>query len=317
MDDDLGAIAYYQPDVVSYSDYYLFGMQLDSRHASSGGYRYGFNGMEANDEVKGLGNSYTTEWRQYDPRVSSWLSTDPLAHEFSWNSPYVSMSNNPILRIDPDCDADGIYIDEETGEVLGEDEKGVDDGLVHYTSKENWDKFANSPAINKSELLKSGSKTINIFDELSKRKDEFLTATDEYSIPELDEDMGYGMSLLESLIIASTESTINTSFKYPEPKATTASANKILRGLSNAASKLSTAWLIVDKGSKIYNAYLNKNYNKAAQETTVLAGYVVAGRMMGAPHPYVKLAGCVVLLGTGVYEWLTGEEAEEDVKLKL
>jgi len=41
-------------------------------------YRYGFNGMEKDDEVKGKGNSYTTHFRMLDPRLGRWLSTDPI-----------------------------------------------------------------------------------------------------------------------------------------------------------------------------------------------------------------------------------------------
>jgi len=37
--------------------------------SGEGGYRYAFNGMEKDDEVKGSGNSYTTEFRQYDSRL--------------------------------------------------------------------------------------------------------------------------------------------------------------------------------------------------------------------------------------------------------
>lgn len=65
------------------------------------GYRYGFNSMERDDEVKGRGNSYTTEFRQYDPRLGRWLSRDPLFKEFPWQSPYVAFDNNPILLVDP------------------------------------------------------------------------------------------------------------------------------------------------------------------------------------------------------------------------
>src|SRR5690554_7020950 len=39
-------------------------------------YRYGFNGMEKDDQIKGKENSYTTEIRQYDPRLGRWLSID-------------------------------------------------------------------------------------------------------------------------------------------------------------------------------------------------------------------------------------------------
>ncbi|MEO9257540.1 MAG: RHS repeat-associated core domain-containing protein, partial [Crocinitomicaceae bacterium] len=59
-------------------------------------YRYGFNGMEKDDEVKGTGNSYTTEFRQYAPRIGRWLSLDPLFDHFPWQSPYVAFDNNPI-----------------------------------------------------------------------------------------------------------------------------------------------------------------------------------------------------------------------------
>jgi len=34
------------------------------------------------DEVKGGGNSYTTEFRQLDPRIGRWLSLDPLMSKF-------------------------------------------------------------------------------------------------------------------------------------------------------------------------------------------------------------------------------------------
>jgi RHS repeat-associated protein len=42
-------------------------------------YRYAYNGMERDNEVSGNGNSYTTEFRQYDPRLGRWKSLDPLA----------------------------------------------------------------------------------------------------------------------------------------------------------------------------------------------------------------------------------------------
>src|SRR5690554_7648851 len=68
----------------------------------SDGYRYGFNGMEKDDNIKGEGNSYTTEFRQYDPRVGRWLSIDPLAAEMpSWSS-YNYTFNNPLFYTDPD-----------------------------------------------------------------------------------------------------------------------------------------------------------------------------------------------------------------------
>jgi RHS repeat-associated protein len=67
-------------------------------------YRYGFNGMEKDDEVKGGGNSYTTLHRIYDPRLGRWLSVDPEADEYPDESPYAAMENNPISETDPDGD---------------------------------------------------------------------------------------------------------------------------------------------------------------------------------------------------------------------
>ncbi len=58
-----------------------FGMLLPGRNSSDDNYRYGFNGMEMDDEVRdSKGTSYTTEFRQYDPRVGRWLSIDPVTH---------------------------------------------------------------------------------------------------------------------------------------------------------------------------------------------------------------------------------------------
>jgi RHS repeat-associated protein len=82
-------------------DYYPFGMEMPGRKITTDNYRYGYNGMEKDDEVKGNGNSYTTEFRQYDPRLGRWLSLDPLMHMFPSMSPYVAFDNNPIYFIDP------------------------------------------------------------------------------------------------------------------------------------------------------------------------------------------------------------------------
>jgi len=96
-------LSYYTADVVSYSDYYPFGMQMPGRNGtvSGGEYRYAFNGMETDKEVSGTGNSYTTQFRQYDPRLGRWKSLDPLAGKFPNMSPFVGMDNNPIVNIDP------------------------------------------------------------------------------------------------------------------------------------------------------------------------------------------------------------------------
>jgi RHS repeat-associated protein len=75
---------------------------LDGRTVSNYGYRFGYQGSEKDNEFKGEGNSYTTEFRQLDPRLGRWLSVDPLAGKYSGMTPYVFSTNNPIIYVDVD-----------------------------------------------------------------------------------------------------------------------------------------------------------------------------------------------------------------------
>jgi RHS repeat-associated protein len=77
-------------------------MLLPNRHEDASEYRYGFNGMEKDDEVSGEGNSYTSYHRQYDPRIGRWKSIDPKKR--AWESPYIGFGNNPIMYMDPKGD---------------------------------------------------------------------------------------------------------------------------------------------------------------------------------------------------------------------
>ncbi len=44
----------------------------------SSGYKYGFNGKEKDDEIKGNGNSQDYGKRIYDSRLGKFLSVDPI-----------------------------------------------------------------------------------------------------------------------------------------------------------------------------------------------------------------------------------------------
>lgn len=65
-------------------------------------YRYGFNGMERDDEMKGIGNSYDFGARLYDPRLGRWFSEDPKFYLYKSYSPYHFGYDNPIITIDGD-----------------------------------------------------------------------------------------------------------------------------------------------------------------------------------------------------------------------
>ncbi|MBT0813066.1 hypothetical protein KIH41_17390 [Litoribacter ruber] len=110
---------------VSISDYYPFGLAMDGRSfQDTAFYRYGFNGMEQDNAWKGPGRHYTTEWRQYDPRIGRWMSVDPMADQRKWVSPYNFVQNNPISRIDPLGALDNPIYDY-GGNFLGTDDLGI------------------------------------------------------------------------------------------------------------------------------------------------------------------------------------------------
>jgi RHS repeat-associated protein len=85
-------------DVMSFTDYYAFGMVF--REYASKSYRYGFNGQEQDNEIVGSGNIYTAEYWQYDSRLGRRWNIDPIIKK--WESPYACFGDNPIALVDPD-----------------------------------------------------------------------------------------------------------------------------------------------------------------------------------------------------------------------
>ena len=90
------SVLVYSADVVSYSDYSPYGTLLDGRHGNDDTYRYGFQGQERDDEIKGDGNSYNYEYRMHDPRIGRFFATDPLEAKYSYYSPYQFSGNRLI-----------------------------------------------------------------------------------------------------------------------------------------------------------------------------------------------------------------------------
>jgi RHS repeat-associated protein len=79
------------------SDYSPFGVQLSERTISGDGYRYGFQGQEMDDELKGDGNSVNYKYRMHDPRLGRFFAIDPLSAEYLGNSPY-AFSENVVIN---------------------------------------------------------------------------------------------------------------------------------------------------------------------------------------------------------------------------
>ena len=109
----------FAPQIVKSFDYSPFGVtrvdfdvtaRLGGGFGVDDGVRYGFNGMEKDDEIKGVGNSLDFGARIYDSRLGRWLSIDPLAAKYPDTSPYAGMANSPISIIDIDGRENIIYL---------------------------------------------------------------------------------------------------------------------------------------------------------------------------------------------------------------
>ena len=101
---DGSTVDHFIPQVVSANDYYPFGAQMPGRDTTFAAnlYRYGFNGKENDNEVKGVGDQQDYGMRVYDPRVGRFLSVDPFSRKFAYYSPYQFAGNTPIQAIDLD-----------------------------------------------------------------------------------------------------------------------------------------------------------------------------------------------------------------------
>jgi RHS repeat-associated protein len=92
------------------ANYQSFGSTMTGRTFSSDKYRYGFNGKENDNEVKGQGAQQDYGMRIYDPRLGRFLSVDPLFKDFPELTTYQFASNTPIQAID----LDGLESQQET-----------------------------------------------------------------------------------------------------------------------------------------------------------------------------------------------------------
>ncbi len=81
------------------SDYSPFGVQLSGRNFVKSGAeegRFGFQGQEEDDEIKGEGNSVNYTFRMHDPRLGRFFAINPLVMKYPYNSPY-NFSENRVI----------------------------------------------------------------------------------------------------------------------------------------------------------------------------------------------------------------------------
>ena len=113
------------PDVLSYNEYYPYGMLLPGRHGEVDSYRYGFQGQEMDNEIKGEGNSINYKYRMHDSRAGCFFAVDPLASKYPHNSPYAFSENRVI---------DGVELEGLEVLLLGEVYKASAVGSIGYES---------------------------------------------------------------------------------------------------------------------------------------------------------------------------------------
>jgi RHS repeat-associated protein len=100
------------------NDYYPFGAIMPGRSFNTGDYRYGFQGQEMDNEIKGVGNSINYKYRMHDPRLGRFFAVDPLASSYPHNSPYAFSENRVI---------DAVELE------------GLEKVIVHYSYRNNGD----------------------------------------------------------------------------------------------------------------------------------------------------------------------------------
>ena len=89
--------SFYMDDVLVTHEEEVTDLICDNYGASgTGKYRWGFQGQEKDDEMKGSGNSYNFTNRMHDPRLGRFFAVDPLVKNYPWNSPF-SFSENKVI----------------------------------------------------------------------------------------------------------------------------------------------------------------------------------------------------------------------------
>ena len=104
--DHLGSSSYItnlDGEVSQHIEYVPFGEVFIEERNNTWNTPYLFNAKEFDEET----GMYYYGARYYEPRVSLWMSVDPIANLKNWISPYAYTKDNPLRYIDPDGKMNG------------------------------------------------------------------------------------------------------------------------------------------------------------------------------------------------------------------
>ncbi|MBU3659641.1 MAG: hypothetical protein FGM14_07235 [Flavobacteriales bacterium] len=221
------------------ADYSPFGVQLDGRTIQGDFYRYGYQGSEKDDESKGGGNSYTTFYRQLDPRVGKWFSIDPLFAKFPNLTPYHSMNNNPIWFNDQKGDKPNDWIKNKS------------------TGKFEWDSKVNKKSDTPKGFEYIGKKDVDIVNNLFDNKSTHTESTYDIGLMGSDnEEVGNVQTVafyngrIDTKLVVSLVPNVET--KYDE---TGNVIEKNFKGIDVFASTVSNVSAAIPGGSAMYELH--------------------------------------------------------------
>ncbi len=142
-------------EVLSYNNYYPFGMELPGGTFQSESYRFGFNGKEKDNNINE--GDYDFGARIYNSKLGKWLSTDPLQKKYPSLSPYLMTNNNPVIYKDIDGRDFVIVIDKQNKKITIQatyytdikesTQVNVSNILDHINARSEKYKFASSDGI--------------------------------------------------------------------------------------------------------------------------------------------------------------------------
>ena len=73
---------------------------MPGRGSNITSYRFGYQGSEKDNEIIGPNDNYSTLFRELDVRLGRWWAVDPKTILTLWESPYMSMGDNPVFNND-------------------------------------------------------------------------------------------------------------------------------------------------------------------------------------------------------------------------
>jgi RHS repeat-associated protein len=185
-------------------------MMMPGREYQAQPSRFGFNGKENDNDVKGFGNQYDYGNRILDSRLGRFLSIDPLQKHFPWFTPYQFSGNSPILCIDLDGLEPKINISNWKHKYTWATQDYHDDGFTNYFSLEEKDEKSR-PFIIRTRLIGMYPYSMSQFQyyDYDTKNYEYFTPTGftpEYliNLKELESIGEFGRSMEKGVVVAAT-----------------------------------------------------------------------------------------------------------------